>query len=615
MQATPLRHHVADSVPADGVWPLGTTEVTYVEQAEVTVLDILRAATDLSADSPELDAAGEGAAVTYHLNSRRANVVRFLDLPADAAVLEVGAGCGAVTRYLGETCAVVDALEPMPRRAAVARERCRDLTTVEVFAGELGDVPAVPAYDVVLVNGVLEYVGNGSADPAPYVAFLGECAARLLPGGVLIVAIENQLGVKYVVGSPEDHTDHEFDSLEGYPRPNHARVFSRRGLTGLLAAAGLEVAEVLGAFPDYKRTAVLMAPSIDTVDSSLPYRIPPFPSPDRRGFRHRVADEAAVWRTIVEAGLTWEFPNSFVVLAHTPGEPRTVWPRGRHAVFARNIRRPEFSQRTVVEDVAGVPTFRRILNPAAGTPVDGVRLVGNDAPYQPGVELMDVLRTADDEALATWLARWAELVRQWPWDDGAPLDLLPHNALLSSDDEIVLVDVSGKGQDAGVRSLLLSGAFGGLLGTMPPERFLPAANSYLLSQDWPEGFATAVHLTVRLDTGAFTVTTAGHPPAVHLHAGSGLIEPLDTSGGPALGIVEAPCFPVHRGVVEHGDTIMLYTDGLVESPGSDVELGIDRLMGEAERFVATRSGGAAAVLDGVRAGDNDDRALILVHRD
>jgi hypothetical protein len=180
--------------------------------------------------------------------------------------------------------------------------------------------------------------------------------------------------------------------------------------------------------------------------------------------------------------------------------------------------------------------------------------------------------------------------------------------------EIVLVDVSGKGQDAGVRSLLLSGAFGGLLGTMPPERFLPSANAYLLAQDWPEGFATAVHLTVRLDTGVFTVSTAGHPPAVHLHAGSGLIEPLDTSGGPALGIVESPTFVVHRGVVEPGDTVMLYTDGLVETPGADVELGIDRLMGEAERFISTRSGGADAVVAGVRAGDNDDRALILVHR-
>lgn len=181
--------------------------------------------------------------------------------------------------------------------------------------------------------------------------------------------------------------------------------------------------------------------------------------------------------------------------------------------------------------------------------------------------------------------------------------------------EIVLVDVSGKGQDAGVRSLLLSGAFGGLLGTMPPEEFLPAANGYLLAQDWPEGFATAVHLTLRLDTGAFSVSTAGHPPAVHHHAGSGRIETLDSSGGPALGVVAAPTFAVHHGVVEPGDTVMLYTDGLVESPGADVELGIDRLMGQVERIVATRSGGADAVVAGVRAGDTDDRALILVHRD
>ena len=181
--------------------------------------------------------------------------------------------------------------------------------------------------------------------------------------------------------------------------------------------------------------------------------------------------------------------------------------------------------------------------------------------------------------------------------------------------EIVLVDVSGKGQEAGVRSLLLSGAFGGLLGAMPREQFLPAANSYLLAQNWPEGFATAVHLAVRLDTGDFWVSTAGHPPAVHLHAGSGRIETIDTPGGPALGVVNAPVFAIHAGRMQSGDTLMLYTDGLVESPGSDVDLGIDRLMGEAERVIATRSGGADAVLAGVRAGEADDRALILVHLD
>ena len=60
---------------------------------------------------------------------------------------------------------------------------------------------------------------------------------------------------------------------------------------------------------------------------------------------------------------------------------------------------------------------------------------------------------------------------------------------------------------------------------------------------------------------------------------------------------------------------MLYTDGLVEVPGDDVEFGIDRLMGVAERVVTTRSGGVEAVLADMRASDNDDRALVLVHRD
>ena len=181
--------------------------------------------------------------------------------------------------------------------------------------------------------------------------------------------------------------------------------------------------------------------------------------------------------------------------------------------------------------------------------------------------------------------------------------------------EIVLVDVSGKGQEAGVRSLLLSGAFGGLLGATARREFLGAANAYLLAQAWEEGFATAVHLAVRLDTGEYWITTAGHPPAVHLHAGSGRLELLDTTGAPALGVLAAPRYTPHRGQLETGDTLILYTDGMVETPGADLDLGIDRLMGVVERIVSTRRGDAEAVLDAMRTGESDDRALVLVHRD
>ena len=87
--------------------------------------------------------------------------------------------------------------------------------------------------------------------------------------------------------------------------------------------------------------------------------------------------------------------------------------------------------------------------------------------------------------------------------------------------EVAVVDVSGKGQQAGTRALLLSGAFGGLLGALPPADFLPAANDYLLRQNWAEGFATAIHFSLDLGTGAFEVRAAGHPPAAQLAAGRG----------------------------------------------------------------------------------------------
>lgn len=87
--------------------------------------------------------------------------------------------------------------------------------------------------------------------------------------------------------------------------------------------------------------------------------------------------------------------------------------------------------------------------------------------------------------------------------------------------EVVLTDVSGKGMDAGSRALLLSGAFGGLLGSLPPHGFLAAANGYLLRQDWDEGFATSIHLVLDLDSGDYEIFSAGHPPALQLHAGSG----------------------------------------------------------------------------------------------
>ncbi|WP_395107234.1 PP2C family protein-serine/threonine phosphatase [Actinomadura sp. SCN-SB] len=187
----------------------------------------------------------------------------------------------------------------------------------------------------------------------------------------------------------------------------------------------------------------------------------------------------------------------------------------------------------------------------------------------------------------------------------------------ASDDErleVALVDVSGKGTDAGTRALMLSGAFGGLLGSLQPDRFLPACNTYLQRQSWDEGFVTAVHLVLDLKTGEYTIESAGHPPAVQFDAGTGTWR-VGSAKGVVLGVVpDLRCVPEH-GRLGPGDALLLYTDGLVESPGQDLDAGIDRLLGEAERLVPEgfRSG-AKELVQTMAATRDDDCALVLIWR-
>jgi Stage II sporulation protein E (SpoIIE) len=182
--------------------------------------------------------------------------------------------------------------------------------------------------------------------------------------------------------------------------------------------------------------------------------------------------------------------------------------------------------------------------------------------------------------------------------------------------EVALVDVAGKGIDAGTRALLLSGAFGGLLGSVPPGEFLGAANAYLRRSSPVEGFVTAVHVVVDLVTGEYTVSSAGHPPAAHFEAGSGRWR-LTAARGIVLGVVPDLRSIPDRGALRPGDALMLYTDGLVEVPGEDIDTGIDRLLGEADHLIAGGFGtGARQLMATMQAGHatSDDCALALIWR-
>jgi len=178
--------------------------------------------------------------------------------------------------------------------------------------------------------------------------------------------------------------------------------------------------------------------------------------------------------------------------------------------------------------------------------------------------------------------------------------------------EIAVVDVSGKGVDAGTRALMLSGTFGGLLGSV--QDFLAACNTYLHRQLGDEGFVTAVHLTLDLSTGEYKITSAGHPPVVKFDAGTGTWR-VSTAKGVVLGVVpDLHCEP-DSGVLRKGDALMLFTDGLIEQPGRDIDAGLDRLLGEAERLLPSGfRDRARQLVQSMTSGHNDDCALVLIWR-
>src|SRR5262249_39559638 len=150
----------------------------------------VKAADDVTDNASALKAFTSDWPSYYHLAPGRSNAIRALELPRDIKIIELGAGCGAVTRYLGEQHQTVHSLEGSPRRAAICRERCRNLPNVNVYVADFSNLIPEPEYDVVLLNGVLEYAPsffkeNIATDPVN--ALVQFAKSLLKPGGIVVI--------------------------------------------------------------------------------------------------------------------------------------------------------------------------------------------------------------------------------------------------------------------------------------------------------------------------------------------------------------------------------------------------------------------------------------------
>ncbi|MEV6978203.1 SpoIIE family protein phosphatase [Kitasatospora sp. NPDC093806] len=226
------------------------------------------------------------------------------------------------------------------------------------------------------------------------------------------------------------------------------------------------------------------------------------------------------------------------------------------------------------------------------------------------------------------LAGVASAARYLPSTEGMQIGGDWYDLLRLPDGRIGLVigDVQGHNAEAtAVMGQLRSGLRAYATDGHDPAATL-ARTSRLLAELDTELFATCLYLTLDPADGTLRAARAGHPAPVRVTADARAVE-LELPGGPPLGVAPDRPYPLAVERLAPGETLLAYTDGLVEDREEDYDESVQRMLGGLELWA--RNSGAVRVEPGPalerladlltlnvteRRSRPDDVALLLLHR-
>lgn len=185
---------------------------------------------------------------------------------------------------------------------------------------------------------------------------------------------------------------------------------------------------------------------------------------------------------------------------------------------------------------------------------------------------------------------------------------------------VFIGDISGKGVSGALLMARISSEMRvAALAHVEPVAVLTTMNKALIGRNQPELFFTAIYLTLDVKSGEVVLANAGHPSPYCSRADGTLVEITEGAAGP-IGIVDDPQFESTLLRLDHGDALVLYTDGVVEAAAANgVLYGSDRLEFALADASTRPSDIAEKILASVRAHiadepANDDLTLFICQR-
>lgn len=299
--------------------------------------------------------------VLHQFSHVRQNVIEWLPIGKHDSVLEIGSGCGAITGVLAEKAGSVRCIELSKKRSYINAYRNRMYDNIRIDVGDFQNIEKsmTETFDYITLIGVFAYSAEYIAGENPYIEMLRAVSGHLKPGGKMIIAIENRLGLKYWAGCREDHSNLYFDGLEGYHQYDGARTFSKKEWQDIIEQAGGLQAEYYYPYPDYQFPQAIFSDRRLPGQGELNQNFRVF-----NGERMQVFDETKVYDTLLRSGLFPEFSNSFLILLskeEPQEEEKTIY------VKYSNERAENFSIKTeILEQKDGTRSARKSASLPAG---------------------------------------------------------------------------------------------------------------------------------------------------------------------------------------------------------------------------------------------------------
>lgn len=419
------------------------------DEVEIAIGKMLRSVNDTSEFSDELKSLLTNWPTVYYFSANRANILRPLRKSiAGARVLELGCGMGAITRFLGENADEVIAVEGSLRRGGIAALRCNDLKNVQVIIDEIKSLPtSLGKFDVVTLIGVLEYACRYGG-PGAEKDVLKIARSFLKPGGFLVLAIENKLGLKYLGGVPEDHLQRSWVGVTTGYAENDVRTWSRRELQELLREAGFASCEQFVALPDYKLPQTLITPHGLRAGASQ-LDLAPFLNNSKRLFEPAPLFNAGeAWESVNKAGLLPDLADSLCFVAGAEKELKSPFePEDLVIHYGDFSSLPQkFAKVVKIVDRDGeLEVLRQKLTLSTAHETDKFYQVLDDEPYYKGELLFSRIRKIamrPDWTLEEFFASftpWVDILKENAdadfLCDGTLMDLTPFNIIMDENNE------------------------------------------------------------------------------------------------------------------------------------------------------------------------------------